>query len=87
MRARSRNGRWAELESPNGALALHAADSSEEQRVEMTFESLGPLEPLVEALTKAGFAVEEIVDEGFGRSVNVRDPNGLTLHIDEHIAT
>lgn len=84
LRARSRNGRWAELESRSGALALHAADSKEEQRVEMTFESLGPLEPLVAALKAGGHAVGDVVDEGFGRSVAVTDPNGLELRIDEH---
>ncbi|MGH8883988.1 MAG: hypothetical protein ACRDYX_02185 [Egibacteraceae bacterium] len=84
LRARSRNGRWAELEAANGMIALHVADDEAHQRVELAFESHGALEPLAERLRAAGFTVDEIVDEGFGSSMGVHAPSGLILRIDEH---
>ncbi|MGH3765592.1 MAG: VOC family protein [Pseudonocardiaceae bacterium] len=81
--ARSRNGRWAELSGPTGTLGLHAADADEQQRVELAFEAHGPLEPIAERLTAAGFSCPDIVDEGYGRSLCVQEPNGLAVQIDE----
>ena len=83
LHARSRNGRWAELDAVNGRMALHAAESEGEQRIELSFESHGPLEPIAQRLSAAGFKVEDIVDEGFGRSLCVRDPNGLPIQLNE----
>lgn len=83
LRARSRNGRWAEVDAAKGMLALHAVDDQADQRVALTFMTRGPLEPLFARLTGAGFTVSDIVDEGFGRSMRVTDPNGLLLQIDE----
>jgi hypothetical protein len=83
FRARSRNGRWAEVDAANGMLALHAVDDEADQRVALAFVTRGPLEPLSARLTDAGFTVSDIVDEGFGRSMRVTDPNGLVLQIDE----
>lgn len=83
LRARSRNGQWAELESGGSALALHGVDPSEPQRVDLSLESTGPLEALAERLSSEGIAVGEIIDEGFGRWMTVQIPDGLTLRIDE----
>ncbi|MGH3853154.1 MAG: VOC family protein [Pseudonocardiaceae bacterium] len=81
--ARSRNGRWAELDGAHGGLALHLADDETEQRVEVVFDSPGPLEPLAQRLHAAGFTVEDILDEGFGRSMRVHEPNGLVVQVNE----
>ncbi|MGH8885557.1 MAG: hypothetical protein ACRDYX_10380 [Egibacteraceae bacterium] len=81
--ARSRNGRWAELAAANGMIALHVTDHEADQHIELAFECHGPLEPLAERLKAAGFTVEDIVDEGFGRSMSVHEPNGFVLRIDE----
>lgn len=82
--ARSRNGRWAELDGARGGMALHLAEERDEQRVELSFDSAGPLEPLAERLRDAGFTVEDIVDEGYGRSMQVHEPNGLMVQVNEH---
>jgi hypothetical protein len=82
--ARSRNGRWAELSGARGGFALHLADEKDEQRIELSFDSAGPLEPLAERLRAAGFTVEEILDEGFGRSMQVHEPNGLMVQVNEY---
>jgi catechol 2,3-dioxygenase-like lactoylglutathione lyase family enzyme len=81
--ARSRNGRWAELGGPRGGFALHLAEGQDDQRLELTFESEGPMEPMAERLRSAGFIVEDIVDEGFGRSMQVHEPNGLLIQVNE----
>lgn len=81
--ARSRNGRWAELEGARGGFGVHLADDEREQQIELTFDSMRPLEPLAERLRAAEFTVEDIVDEGFGRSMRVHEPNGLVMQINE----
>jgi hypothetical protein len=83
LRARSWNGRWAEVDTANGMLALHAVDDEADQRVALTFITHGQLEPLSARLKGAGFTVSDIIDEGYGRSMRVTDPNGLILQIDE----
>lgn len=80
--SRSRNGRWAELDAANGMVALHFAEHDDEQRVTLAFQCHGPLEPLAKRLTDAGFTVDPIVDEGFGRTMDVHGPDGLVLRID-----
>jgi catechol 2,3-dioxygenase-like lactoylglutathione lyase family enzyme len=81
--ARSRNGRWAELDGAHSCMALHLTEEGE-QRMELTFDSAGPLEPLAERLRSAGFTVENILDEGYGRSMQVHEPNGLMVQVNEH---
>ncbi|HXV96951.1 MAG TPA: VOC family protein, partial [Anaerolineae bacterium] len=54
-------------------------------RVELAFATHQPLEQLMAQLTAAGITMEnEIVDEAFGRSLLLRDPDGLPLQINEH---
>lgn len=44
-----------------------------------------PEEELMTQLTAAGISIEnDIVDEAFGRSLLLRDPDGLPLQINEH---
>lgn len=81
--ARSRNGRWAELDGVCGGVTVHLADDDAEQRMALSFDSGGPLEPLAERLRTAGFTVEDILDEGFGRSMLVHEPNGLVVQVNE----
>lgn len=59
--------------------------SGSEQPVELAFEAEEPLEEVVGRLRAAGFEpATAIVDEAFGRSFRVRDPEGLELQINEH---
>lgn len=83
----SRSGNWAELAGSAGMLALHVARSSEQDKpgyVQLAFETDEPLELLAERLTAAGFEPEAIVDENFGRSLHVVDPDGMLVQVNEH---
>jgi uncharacterized glyoxalase superfamily protein PhnB len=79
---------WSELALGNATLALHHIDKLPEKhmgRVALALVAPAPLEPLVERLKAAGVPFEqEIADEAFGRSVQVRDPDGLIIQINEH---
>jgi len=96
-RAPRRGGsRWVELVGSSGAvLALHyddeladrgdAAGSGGTLAVELAFEADEPLEEVVARLRRAGFEpATAIVDESYGRSFRVCDPEGLSLQINEH---
>lgn len=76
---------WVEL-GGGGTLALHRvpADSST-PAVELCLEAEEPLEAVVDRLRDNGYETETaIVDEGFGRSFTVRDPEGLLVQVNEH---
>jgi len=83
LRARSRNGRWAEVFGPHGTLGLHSAEAGRCGRVDLWFESHTRLETLAERLAAAGFPCTDIVDEGYGRSTTVPGPDGTRVQIDE----
>jgi catechol 2,3-dioxygenase-like lactoylglutathione lyase family enzyme len=83
----SRSGNWTELNAAGGLLALHSARTSEQDipgRVELSFETQEPLEALADRLAAAGFEAEAIVDENFGRSLRVTDPDGVLVQVNEH---
>ena len=81
----SRSDHWSELTAGDGAvLALHLATSLPDPtpRVELALVALEPLEQVQEryrdALSRA------ITDEAFGRSLALRDPDGLEIFVNEH---
>jgi catechol 2,3-dioxygenase-like lactoylglutathione lyase family enzyme len=77
----SRGEHWTELKAGDGAvLALHAAAEGEAGRVELSMVATEPLERLVEASAPA----RGISSEAFGRSLVLRDPNGLEIQVNEH---
>jgi catechol 2,3-dioxygenase-like lactoylglutathione lyase family enzyme len=79
--ARSRSAHWSTLDAGDGALlALHAADGDTVGRVELALVADEPLERLVGAMPVA----RGIADEAFGRSLVLRDPNGLQIQVNEH---
>ncbi|TCP57516.1 glyoxalase/bleomycin resistance protein/dioxygenase superfamily protein [Tamaricihabitans halophyticus] len=83
---RSGHPAWVELAGTGSGLALHGlpADDPKQAAVELCFEADEPLERVVERLRAAGYAAESaIVDESFGRSFTVRDPEGLLIQINE----
>ncbi len=68
-------------------VALHTAMTSENDGpgdIGLSFEAEEPLEKISKRLTAAGFEQEAIVDEAFGRSLGVRDPDGVRVQINEH---
>ena len=79
---------WAELRLGDATLGIHRDDalsSDQPNRVSLNFVSTAPLELLVERLRAKGITpAREIADEAFGRSLVVRDPDGLLIQINEH---
>lgn len=84
----TRSEMWSELALGDASLALHHIDKLPEKqigRIELALVAPAPLETLVERLKAAGVPLErEITDEAFGRSIQVRDPDGLVIQINEH---
>ena len=78
---------WSELSLGDAVLALHRGDpkASGASPMGLAFVSHGPLESLLERLRQSGIDQPlEIVDEAYGRSVRLRDPDGLGIQINEH---
>jgi len=80
--AATRPGSWVELPAAAGILALHKADKG--SACELAFEADEALEKVAERLRAAGYAPEPIVDESFGRSLRVADPDGVPVQVNEH---
>lgn len=83
---RGRSENWFELSFGDAVFALHAASAeTNHPAVELSFVSTEPLEVVVERCKEHGLAIDDfIVDEAFGRSLIITDPEGLTLQINEH---
>jgi catechol 2,3-dioxygenase-like lactoylglutathione lyase family enzyme len=80
----TRPGSWVELPAAAGVLALHRTDGPDAGRCELAFEADEPLETVADRLRSAGFAPEPIVDESYGRSLRVLDPDGTWVQVNEH---
>lgn len=80
----SRPGGWVELPAASGMLAIHRAGGDEVGTCELAFEADEPLEAIAARLRSAGFEPEPIMDENFGWSVRVRDPDGVWVQINLH---
>jgi catechol 2,3-dioxygenase-like lactoylglutathione lyase family enzyme len=80
--ASTRPGGWVELPA-SGYLALHK-EPEHPGACELAFEAEEPLEAVVARLAAAGYPAEPILDESFGRSVRVRDPDGVPVQINEN---
>ena len=86
-KTQDRSGMWFEMKMGDAVLALHKAATLPAQghlRVELSFVSEEPLETLVARIRQPGVVVDGIVDEAFGRSFRVTDPDGLVIQINEH---
>jgi catechol-2,3-dioxygenase len=81
-----RSGHWAEMSLGDAILGLHHADPLPPitGRIELCLLIQEPLERLLERLR-----VEQpfIVDEAFGRSFVLHDPDGNAVQINEHDAS
>jgi hypothetical protein len=82
----SDGGGWIALEGAGGGVGLHDASATESPRspgeTSLSFESDEPLEQVQERLAAAGFP-SDIIDESFGRSLRVVDPDGQAFQINE----
>lgn len=84
--AATRPGSWVELPAAAGVLALHRA-GRHPGSCELAFEADEPLETVAARLAAAGYPTEPILDESFGRSVRVRDPDGVFVQVNENDRT
>jgi predicted lactoylglutathione lyase len=78
---------WTELTgTPGSGLALHYdPDGDIGVAASLSFQSDEPLEDVVGRVRAAGYEPEtEIVDESFGRSFTIRDPEGLLIQVNEN---
>jgi catechol 2,3-dioxygenase-like lactoylglutathione lyase family enzyme len=77
---------WTELagSGEGGNLALHQWDDDVE-RIDLSFHADEPLEQVLQRLREAGYEpASDIVDEAFGRSFKVHDPEGLLIQVNEN---
>ena len=78
---RSRSSYWTELHAGDRAvLALHLA--AEGSRVELALVAEEALADLEER--HRNVLARPITDEAFGRSLVIRDPDGLEIQVNEH---
>jgi catechol 2,3-dioxygenase-like lactoylglutathione lyase family enzyme len=82
--ARSRPGTWVELPAASGMLAIHRAEADDAGRCELAFETDEPLAEVAGRLRRAGFQPGPVIDENFGRSLRVCDPDGVWVQINQH---
>jgi catechol 2,3-dioxygenase-like lactoylglutathione lyase family enzyme len=78
---------WTELNVGGASLALHVTEKIDHSGdgVAISFDAATPLEQLLALLDEAGISLAgEICSQPFGRSVTVRDPDGLVIQINEH---
>lgn len=76
---------WAYLTASAGALGVHDAAASKGRppgTVELGFSTDEKLDDIAARLTRAGYD-HRLVDEDFGRSLRVTDPDGVTIQIQE----
>jgi hypothetical protein len=78
---------WSELRFGDVALALHLANSVNDdgQQMALAMVAQRPLADIMTVLQNPGVTLtNEIVDEAFGRSLTIHDPDGLPIQINEH---
>lgn len=82
----SDGGGWIALSGSGGGVGLHTAAMTDTPRsageTSLSFESDEPLEAVQARLASAGFE-SDVIDESFGRSLRVVDPDGVALQINE----
>jgi catechol 2,3-dioxygenase-like lactoylglutathione lyase family enzyme len=81
----ARGATWTELAAGERAvLALHQTNAlpSAPHRIELALVAEEPLERVMERF--ADSLARPIADEAFGRSLIVRDPDGLEIQVNEH---
>jgi catechol 2,3-dioxygenase-like lactoylglutathione lyase family enzyme len=85
---RGRTPGWTEMAAGGGLVGLHSAQGGDPPRsagtVELALVTDEPLEAVASRLDAAGYEHEPIADEAFGRFLQVVDPDGLVLQVQEH---
>ncbi|MFD4355739.1 VOC family protein [Nocardia sp. NPDC058519] len=76
---------WAQLDAAAGAVGVHDAAVSKGRApgtVELGFSTDEPLEDVAARLAAGGYDYT-LVEEDFGRSIRVTDPDGVVIQIQE----
>jgi catechol 2,3-dioxygenase-like lactoylglutathione lyase family enzyme len=85
---RGRTPGWSEMAGRGGLVGLHSAQGGDPPRpagtVELALVTDEPLEEVARRLSASGYDYEPIADEAFGRFLQVVDPDGLVLQVQEH---
>lgn len=80
----SRPGAWAEMPARAGMLAIHRSGADEKGTCELAFEADEPLENVAERMRAAGYETGPVIDENFGRSVRILDPDGVWVQVNRY---
>jgi hypothetical protein len=86
-RIASDSGGWVDFTTEeSGGAALHdaamATSGHAAGETSLSFESAEPLEAVRDRLHAAGFTDAHVIDEAYGRSLQVTDPDGVPVTID-----
>jgi hypothetical protein len=83
---------WVSMRGDVGIMSLHSAasrasapDSADREETVIVFDTDEPLEDLQKRLRDAGFSDAHIVDEAFGRMLEVTDPQGERIEVFERM--
>lgn len=78
---------WTAFKGADGILALHTVEEVPGPgRIALGLVADRPLEQIIDAMAGHNIAVGAIETQSFGRSVNLRDPDGLLVQVNEHTA-
>ena len=77
---------WSELAFDGASIALHITDDVERgTQLGLALSADSPLEEIENRLRSRGITLDRgIADEAFGRSMMIRDLDGLAIQINEH---
>lgn len=84
---KARSRMWTQLNAGDRAiLALHRNHEGSEDhlKVEVALVATEPLERVATTLRAQGIDCSPIVDEAYGRSMMIRDPDGMKIQVNEH---
>ncbi|GAA2760025.1 VOC family protein [Actinopolymorpha rutila] len=73
---------WVEMRGDVSIIGLHGADREESY---VMFDTDEPLEALQARLQEAGFNDARITDEAWGRMLEVTDPQGESVQVNERM--
>jgi catechol 2,3-dioxygenase-like lactoylglutathione lyase family enzyme len=80
----SRPGIWVEMPGESGLLAIHEADSDDAGSCELAFETEEPLDDVCDRMKAAGFETGPVIDENFGQSLRICDPDGTWVQVNSY---
>lgn len=74
-------GIWVDFTGGQGLLALHSDRPERAGTDELAFETDESLEDLRKRLHDAGYTDARIIDESYGHSLQVTDPDGRVVYV------